>query len=48
VNQVAIALNKIAHEMHVATISMYISDLKDKIIEATNLDRHYLKIKETL
>jgi hypothetical protein len=29
-------------------IIMYKSDLKDKILEATNLDQHYLKIKETL
>jgi hypothetical protein len=47
-NQVVDALNKRAHEMHIAAISMYMTDLKDKIIEATNSDQQYLKIKETL
>jgi hypothetical protein len=42
------ALNKRAHEMHVITISIYMTKLKDIIVEATNSDQHYLKIKETL
>jgi hypothetical protein len=36
------------HEVHIAVISMYRTDLKDKIITATNFDQNYLKIKETL
>jgi hypothetical protein len=47
-NQVVDAHNKRAHEMHIATISMYISNLKDKIIEATNSDQHCLETKEML
>jgi hypothetical protein len=47
-NQVVDALSRRAHEMHIAAISMYKIDLKDKIIAATNSDQYYLKIKETL
>jgi hypothetical protein len=36
------------HEIHATTISMYISNLKYIIMEATNSDRHYLQIEETL
>jgi hypothetical protein len=36
------------HEVPVKTISMYIKNLKDQIIAATNSDRQYVKIKETL
>jgi hypothetical protein len=32
----------------VATINMYMIDLKDRIIEATNSDQQYLQIKQTL
>jgi hypothetical protein len=46
--QVVDALNKRSHEVHIATISMYMTDLKDKIIEDVNSDQQYLKIKETL
>jgi hypothetical protein len=46
-NQVVDALNKRSHEMHIASISMYGTNLKDKIVVATNLDKNYLKIKET-
>jgi hypothetical protein len=42
------ALSIRAHEMHIKTIIMYITDLKDKIIATTNSYQHYLKIKETL
>jgi hypothetical protein len=35
-NKVVDALNKRVHELHATTISMYQSDLKDKIIEAAN------------
>jgi hypothetical protein len=47
-NQVVDALSRIAHEVHIASISMYKTDLKHKIVAATNSDRNYLKIKETL
>jgi hypothetical protein len=40
------ALNRRVHEMHVTTISIYMSNLKDTILEATNLDQHYFQIKE--
>jgi hypothetical protein len=47
-NQVADALNERAHEMRIATINMYMTNLKDKIITIANSDQQYLKIKETL
>jgi hypothetical protein len=47
-NQVVDALSKRAHEVHIAAIIMYTTDLKDKIIVAANSDHHYVKIKETL
>jgi hypothetical protein len=47
-NQVVDALSRISHERHIATISMYKTYLKDKIIEATSLDQQYLNIKEKL
>jgi hypothetical protein len=42
------ALNRRAHEVHIAAINMYRTYLKDKIIATTNSDQHYVKIKETL
>jgi hypothetical protein len=42
------ALSKRAHEVHIAAINIYKTDLKDKIVATTNLDQHYLKIKEIL
>jgi hypothetical protein len=47
-NQVVGALSKRAHEMCIATISMYMTDMKEKIIASTNSDQYYMKIKETL
>jgi hypothetical protein len=47
-NQVANALSRRAHEVHVASISMYKTDLKYQIIASTNLDEQYVKIRETL
>jgi hypothetical protein len=35
-NQVVDAPRRRVHEMHATTINMYKSNLKDKIIEATN------------
>jgi hypothetical protein len=40
------ALNKRAREMHIVAIIMYMTNLKDKIIEAANSDQYYLKIKK--
>ena len=37
-NKVADALNRIFHELHATSIRMYQSDLKDRILEATNSD----------
>ena len=47
-NKVADALNKRVHEMHAKTISMYQSNLKDRILEATKSDKKYMEVKETL
>jgi hypothetical protein len=47
-NQVADALIRRAHEIHATTVSMYMTDIKDKIIEEANSDQHYFLIKETL
>jgi hypothetical protein len=47
-NQVVDALSIRAHEMHISAINMYMIDLKDKILEASNSDKHYLQIKENL
>jgi hypothetical protein len=38
-NQVVDALSRRAHEMHILSISMYKTDLKDKMIAATNSDQ---------
>jgi hypothetical protein len=47
-NKVVDALNKRVHDMHARTISMYMYDLKDRILEAANSYHHYLQIKEAL
>jgi hypothetical protein len=47
-NQVVDELFRNAHEIHIASIIVYMTNLKDKIIAATNSDQQYLKIKETL
>jgi hypothetical protein len=47
-NQVVDAIKMRAHKVHIATISMYMTDLKEKIVTTTNSDQIYLKIKETL
>jgi hypothetical protein len=39
-NQVVDALSRRAHEVHIAAINMYMTDLKDKIIAATNSYQH--------
>jgi hypothetical protein len=47
-NKVVDALNRRVHEMHATTISMYQSDLKDKILEAAKSDQKYMELKEKL
>ena len=47
-NQVADALSRRANEVHISSISMYMTDLKDKTVATTNLDQNHLKIKDTL
>jgi hypothetical protein len=47
-NQVVDVLSRRSHEMHVSSINMYMIYLKDKILEASNLDQFYLQIKENL
>jgi hypothetical protein len=45
---VADALKRRVHEMHATTISMYTSDLKERILEAEKSNQHYVQIKEKL
>jgi hypothetical protein len=47
-NKVIDALSGRVHEMHTTSISMYKSYLKDKILEASKLDQHYMETKEKL
>jgi hypothetical protein len=47
-NQVAIALSRRSHEMHISSLIILNTYLKFIILEATNSDQRYLKIKETL
>jgi hypothetical protein len=47
-NRVVDALSRRVHEMHASTISMYVSDLKDRIIEATKSDQLYVQARDTL
>jgi hypothetical protein len=37
-NKVADALNRKVHELHATTISMYKTEIKDRILEAANVD----------
>jgi hypothetical protein len=43
-NTLVDALNRRVHELHAATISMYQTDLKDKILKAAKEDTHYMEI----
>jgi hypothetical protein len=47
-NKLVDALSRRAHEVHISSINVYMTDLKDKIIATTNSDQHYVKIKEIL
>jgi hypothetical protein len=40
------ALNRRVHKMHATTISVYKTNLKDRIIEAVTMDQHYVQVKE--
>ena len=43
-NKVDYALSRRVHELHATAISMYQSDLKDRILEAAKLDLHYKEL----
>jgi hypothetical protein len=47
-NKVADALSRRVHELHATTISMYQSDLKDRIIEAAKSDLQYKELMAKL
>jgi hypothetical protein len=47
-NKVEDALNRRVHELHATTISMYQTDVKIKILEATNTDLQYKELIEKL
>jgi hypothetical protein len=47
-NKVVDALSRRAHKMHISTINMFNTDLKNIILEATYSYKQYLKIKEAL
>jgi hypothetical protein len=47
-NKVVDAFNKRVHEMQDIAISMYISYLKDKILEVAKLDQHNMETTEKL
>jgi hypothetical protein len=40
-NKVVDALSRKVHKLHATTISMYRTDIKDKILEATNANLQY-------
>jgi hypothetical protein len=43
-NKVADALNRKVHELHATTISMYKTELKDRIVEAASADLQYKRL----
>jgi hypothetical protein len=47
-NQLVDTDNRRAHEVHISTINMFSTNLRDKNLEAANSDQQYLKIRETL
>jgi hypothetical protein len=47
-NKVVDALNRRVHEMHATTISMYQTDLRDRIIEVAKSDQRYEELREKL
>jgi hypothetical protein len=47
-NKVVDALSRRVHELHATSISMYQSDLKDKILKAAKSDFQYMELMEKL
>ena len=47
-NKVTDALSRKVHELHATTISMYKTELKDRILEAANADLQYKRLVEKL
>jgi hypothetical protein len=47
-NKVADALNRKVHELHATTINMYMTEIKDRILEAANVDWQYRGLVEKL
>jgi hypothetical protein len=47
-NKVVDALNRRVHDMHATTISMYQTNLCDKILEVAKSDLRYVDIKANL
>jgi hypothetical protein len=47
-NKVVDALNRRVHEMHATTISMYQSNLKDRILEVAKSYNKCMEVKEKL
>jgi hypothetical protein len=47
-NKVVDALNRRVHKMHATTISMYMTNSKDRILEDVTANQHYVKVKEIL
>jgi hypothetical protein len=47
-NKVVDALNTRVHKMHATTISMYMTDLKERILELVIAYQHYVQVKESL
>jgi hypothetical protein len=45
---VADALNRKLHDLHATNISMYMIDIKDRILEAANVDLQYRDLVEKL
>jgi len=43
-NKVANVLSRRVHELHATTISMYQTDIKGRILEATNADLKYMEL----
>ena len=43
-NKVTDALSRKMHELHATTISMYRTEIKDRILEATNADLQYKRL----
>jgi hypothetical protein len=43
-NKVVDALSRKVHELHATSISMYITELKDRILEAANVDLEYKRL----